>query len=1444
MTKSRKKTEGKRRLALAFSLAALAVCASAFNSSLAVAAPPLLSQFCEQGEGGGQCNGVLGVASDPITGNVYVVSNNRVNVFTIWAEFIRAFGGGVVNGGAAGTGVLEPGSTKVTSVSTTSKEFVIGMPIEGTGMSAGSRVVDIGFQTLTLSQPATTAATGSPTALSSPEAPGNVSTNELQEVTVTATGGSFRLRFLVPAPDQSSEDTADIPYNASAAQVQAALEGLSSIGSGDIEVSSPNPGGEPGVSGGPYTVEFKGARFADTNVRGLIVKNGVPPLSGGEVEVAPVRQGASAPEVCTAADCRLGVDGNRAGQFATPSGIAVDSQGDLYVYDSPGCTGGDSCVDTFAYPPYGNHRIQKFDSEGNFLLMFGGDVNEGGGTPSNPGDVCTAEHIANGDVCGGGKGGIGNGEFGFEPGAGLDPGGDFIDIGPDDTVYVGGRGRIQEFESSGAFKSLLPDPDSVLTGEVVQSLAVDQASGSLYVTFDNTGFGLETKENVRKLASTGKSLAVLPATGPTALATDNNSNLYVVDGVETLSRVPQVLKYEPNGTLDSDFTFEDGLSSSRAIATSSTCGIDGSELYVSNLNSPSYVRAYGPPPDAILCPPPAVPPTIQDQYAISADAKGATLKATINPNFWTDATYYVEYGVGKCSDGGCGQQQPLAPGSKLTTATTNDPVTTVGVFLEDLDPATTYHYRFVAQSSGGGPVRGVGGEVGNDGAEGTFSTFAPPPAPNTDCPNQAFRTSAAAKLPDCRAYEMVSPVDKNNGDITTPKSNFLEGVGERKILTRIIQATPGGDAVTYSAQRSFAGAPSSAGSTQYVANRDSQGGWSTHAISPPRNGHSLYFALGEELPFKGFSEDLCSAWLLEDSGLALTEGAPPAVPNLYRRDTCGEEGWELLTSVSPPGYSAETEPTRSKYVPYPQGWSEDGTRTVFRANAKLTSRACDTKGIFQIYESVGEGVLRLVSALPNGSGACTHASAGTAMVNVADPYRDSVRQAVSGDATRVYWTLTENSDPEEGDNVVPGVGPGEIYLRLNADQPQSTVSGGECKQPERACTIAVSGPDSTFWGASPDGTTALYETGKTLYEFDLESESSLPIAEGVLGQLGMSDDASRVYFVSTEVLTGKEANSEGDIAKAGAPNVYLHTRGDEPTFVATLAPNEDNGGSGSYISSFNPRPHGRAARVTPDGMHAAFMSEASLTGYDNKDVASGEPDAEVYLYDAGSDELTCVSCNPSGSRPSGRLVGSHEDRNFWMASRIPGWESHFQPTRVLSDDGSRLFFESFDALVLSDTNGVQDVYEWEASGSGDCSEESASFSESNGGCVSLISSGESPEESEFLDASADGRDVFFTTSASLLPQDTGLIDIYDAREGGGFPPPPAPPAACEGEACQGPLSPPDDPTPASSSFEGAGNVAEGTRPKSRCAKGKIRRKGRCVTRKQRKRASHNRRTAR
>ena len=180
------------------------------------------------------------------------------------------------------------------------------------------------------------------------------------------------------------------------------------------------------------------------------------------------------------------------------------------------------------------------------------------------------------------------------------------------------------------------------------------------------------------------------------------------------------------------------------VATSSACGITGTDIYASYSRYPeSLLRAYGAPPDPSVCPPPRRAPSIVDQYAASVDPSSAVLRASVNAHFWPDATYYAEYGTAPCALGGCAV---AGSGSRLNSKS-NLSVTSGGVLLAGLQPHTTYHYRFVAQSGGGGPVRGVGGEVGKEGAEGTFTTPSLPSPFQSDCPNQVFRTGAGCPAP-------------------------------------------------------------------------------------------------------------------------------------------------------------------------------------------------------------------------------------------------------------------------------------------------------------------------------------------------------------------------------------------------------------------------------------------------------------------------------------------------------------------------------------------------------------------------------------------------------------------------------------------------------------------------------------------------------------------------
>lgn len=119
---------------------------------------------------------------------------------------------------------------------------------------------------------------------------GGTPKNEKQSVKVEGTGGSFKLGWV--DPDGNADETADIKFNASAAEVQAALEATDNINPGDVTVTG-GPGNEAGST--PYVVVF-GGRFADTDVAQLTATD---TLTGGEekVTVTTTEAGAGSSDV-------------------------------------------------------------------------------------------------------------------------------------------------------------------------------------------------------------------------------------------------------------------------------------------------------------------------------------------------------------------------------------------------------------------------------------------------------------------------------------------------------------------------------------------------------------------------------------------------------------------------------------------------------------------------------------------------------------------------------------------------------------------------------------------------------------------------------------------------------------------------------------------------------------------------------------------------------------------------------------------------------------------------------------------------------------------------------------------------------------------------------------------------------------------------------------------
>jgi hypothetical protein len=376
-------------------------------------------------------------------------------------------------------------------------------------------------------------------------------------------------------------------------------------------------------------------------------------------------------------------------------------------------------------------------------------------------------------------------------------------------------------------------------------------------------------------------------------------------------------------------------------------------------------------------------------------------------------------------------------------------------------------------------------------------------------------------------------------------------------------------------------------------------------------------------------------------------------------------------------------------------------------------------------------------------------------------------------------------------------------------------------------------------GASYDaGTTTDLTAGRG------PGESSAGVQEIVSD---VSENGSYVYFVATGVLSSTKS-ATGEEALAGADNLYVvHNEGGAwgaPRFIARLSDeDEPSWAAHSGAGSTTPEVIGVSSRVSPDGRYLAFMSSRSLTGYDNIDLnpaAKGARDEEVFLYQAPGDlaaesgSLICASCDPSGARPHGVPDGffgepplaagpnsrwGEAGHPHWLAGNIPAWEGQiaenvYQP-RYLSDSG-RLFFNSPVALMAQDTNGLEDVYQYEPVGPGaahGCTSASATYRARAGGCVDLTSSGQSASESAFMDASESGDDVFFLSSDHLTTADSDVgYDVWDAHVCSASSPcitPPVSPSPCSsGDSCKPAPAPQPELFGAgpSETFSGVGNV--------------------------------------
>jgi hypothetical protein len=744
-------------------------------------------------------------------------------------------------------------------------------------------------------------------------------------------------------------------------------------------------------------------------------------------------------------------------------------------------------------------------------------------------------------------------------------------------------------------------------------------------------------------------------------------------------------------------------------------------------------------------------------------------------------------------------------------------------------------------------------------AAGTITPTPTLAAAGEGCPNEQVRMESdtnpatgqpySVGLPECRAYEMVTPLDKQQHNAIS-----LNAPG-------LMRVSPDGARIAWTSQGDYAGTENyqarlSVPNNPYLALR-TNAGWVTRSTYPPINVMAEPSAPGGSSGF--FVPDLSSQ---ADCGFPLLTGARgPTVACALRAPTGTWQSSPPFTTLS--GNDLEDRIT--------VGASSDLSKVVFYGEPGVTFLSSDTSerdckeepvqhpnnNCRGIYEMSGVGTatpeLQLINVDNSGKmiGPNNESALGSERLEIGSgPGTDGPGtdyQAVSPNGAVIYFTAT----PTEGVRTVYARVAGKETVAVSERSPSQC--SGACAEAEPAAAM--------YKGASSDGTKVFFLTSQPLvngdtdntvdlYEYNLAEPPGrrlIQISRGGAGDLtpgsgaevegvvNVSQDGSHIAFTASGVLT-TVPNGLGQTATQGARNLYSYdTNTGETKFVAELCsgagqsvgvtdaqcPSSPAAGDGGLTGGGETvaveekgittvsEVYNKLAQSSPAGRYLAFDTYARLitTGPE----ADTDNAQDIYRYDFQTGDLVRVSVAHADFGNNGNTEGY----NALLAST----QSVISATnalpdakdvgRSISENGEDIVFTTAEQLQSSDTNGGSnnactvgpqishagcDVYLW------------------HDGAVNLISDGRDTSGGVvYAGMSGTGSDIFFATPTQLVAQDTDTLgDIYDARIGGGFPAP-TPEASCSGEACQGSaLSSPAFGGSGTSSFAGGGNNAPGS----------------------------------
>lgn len=638
----------------------------------------------------------------------------------------------------------------------------------------------------------------------------------------------------------------------------------------------------------------------------------------------------------------------------------------------------------------------------------------------------------------------------------------------------------------------------------------------------------------------------------------------------------------------------------------------------------------------------AIAPRISGTNATDIALGATTLNARVNPG-GAPTTYHFEY-LTRADYEANGQTFAGAlstPESPSIGADNKEHAATAQV--SGLDPDTAYRFRAVATNA----KSPVGGTVGSE--VGSLRTNAPASGGGT-CPNEVLRAeNDSLALPDCRAYELV-----------TPDLNHASGAGQPGGI-----ASADGKTLIYQSIDAPVNAHSTDVFNMVRASRDEASGWSGASLAPVFTTPASAYLATETT---SVAKNLASTAVASDQPLGA--GPIPAGQNLYVRRPDGS--YDLITKVGVP-YN----PVLRSYRIDGLSWGNTDFSNVYFKSA-VAQLPEDPAVSSSLYAWSKEGGLRFLSVLP---GETISPSGGNLVGGILQPGSEDGRYVLFETGGELYLRV-DDSETRELSPFHP-----DITQADDVDQGGITPDGSKVVFTSQT---ELTDDANTNEGAEPQ------ELGRDLYSYDtasreftdltVDTNPADPRGADVQRILGTSRDASYVYFTAN-----------GKLAPGGTPgqaSLYVWHDG-EIELVALTRVRLPNG-----LYFFH---------VTPDGRHAAFASVDPLTGYDNTDPLSGERHSEVFKYTFGGG-LECASCRPDGSRPRGdSLLPSYHGQGQGGAIRTmseDGARLFFESRDAVLPQASspfRKIFEYADGRIspISPMNGRTEANFLDASVSGD-----------------------------------------------------------------------------------------------------------------------------------------------